>query len=276
VAQAFRATLGRLAALMGCATSRKGRTIPVLGIDVGTGGSRAILVDEARGLIASHTADHAAFASPQTAWAEQDPDDWWRACQLAIRGVLAASGVAAESIGAVGLSGQMHGAVVMDQHGTVLRPSIIWCDQRTDAECRWLDTTIGRDRLLALTSNPALTNFTLTKLLWLRTHEPALWRRVAHVLLPKDYVRLRLSGEYATDVADASGTLLLDVARRCWSEAMLDAAALDQRLLPALFESPEICARVSRDAAAATGLAEGTPIVGGGGGAGGGGRGWGG
>jgi xylulokinase len=220
-----------------------------------------VILDEARGLLAAQTADHAAFASPQTAWAEQDPEDWWRACQHAIRAVLAASGASSDSIAAIGLSGQMHGAVLLDDGGRVLRPSIIWCDQRTEDECRWLDETVGRDRLLHLTSNPALTNFTLTKLLWVRRHEPDVWRRVAHVLLPKDYVRLRLSGEYATDVADASGTLLLDVARRRWSQEMLDAAEIDRRLMPGTFESPEICARVSREAAALTGLRDGTPIV---------------
>ncbi|HEV2983195.1 MAG TPA: xylulokinase, partial [Vicinamibacterales bacterium] len=156
---------------------------------------------------------------------------------------------------------QMHGAVLLGTDGDVLRPAIIWCDQRTEAECRWLDDTIGPDRLLQLTSNPALTNFTLTKLLWVRSHEPDVWSRVRHVLLPKDYVRFRLSGEYAIDVADASGTLLLDVARRRWSQEMLDAADIDPRVLPAVFESPEICARVSRDAAALTGIPSNTPIV---------------
>jgi xylulokinase len=175
--------------------------------------------------------------------------------------VLSETRVAAGSIACVGLSGQMHGAVLLDADGEVLRPSIIWCDQRTEAECRWLDATVGRDRLLQLTSNPALTNFTLTKLLWVRTHEPDVWKRVRHVLLPKDYVRLRLSDEYAIDVADASGTLMLDVARRCWSQDMLDAADIDRRLLPGVFESPDICARVSREAAAHTGIPEGTPIV---------------
>jgi xylulokinase len=169
--------------------------------------------------------------------------------------------VAAESIACVGLSGQMHGAVLLGEGGDVLRPSIIWCDQRTEAECRWLDETVGRDRLLQLTSNPALTNFTLTKLLWVRTHEPEVWNRVRHVLLPKDYVRFRLSGELAIDVADASGTLMLDVARRRWSDEMLDAAGIDRRMLPAVFESPDICARVSRGAAALTGIPAGTPIV---------------
>jgi xylulokinase len=212
-------------------------------------------------LLASASADHAPFASPQTTWAEQDPEDWWRACQHVVRAVLAKSGIAADAVAGVGLSGQMHGAVLLGVDEGVLRPAIIWCDQRTGAECRWLDDTIGPRRLLEFTSNPALTNFTLTKLLWVRAHEPDVWRRVRHVLLPKDYIRLRLSGEHATDVADASGTLMLDVARRCWSQPMLDAAEIDPRLLPEVFESPAICARVSRDAATRTGLAPGTPIV---------------
>jgi len=206
-------------------------------------------------------ADHVPFSCPHTAWAEQEPDDWWRAAQHAIRAALTAAGVEPRDIKSVGLSGQMHGAVLLDEHDATVRPAIIWCDQRTERECEWLTDTIGRARLLALTSNPALTNFTLPKLLWVRGHEPAAWRRVRRVLLPKDFVRLRLSGEHATDVADASGTLLLDVARRQWSREVLDAAAIDPAMLPKLFESQEICARVSRAGAAATGLAEGTPIV---------------
>jgi xylulokinase len=219
-----------------------------------------LLGDNGR-LLGSATANHAAFSSPRTAWAEQDPDDWWRACHQAVRAVLSQSRVAADALTCVGLSGQMHGAVLLDARGALLRPAIIWCDQRTEVECRWLDDTIGRDRLLQLTSNPALTNFTLTKLLWVRSHEPEVWSRVRRVLLPKDYVRFRLSGEYAIDVADASGTLLLDVARRRWSREMLDAAEIDERLLPAVFESPEICARVSREAAALTSIPANTPIV---------------
>jgi xylulokinase len=237
------------------------RTIPVLGIDIGTGGSRALLLRDDGGVLASATADHAPFTSSRTSWAEQDPGDWWRACQQAIRAVLSESGTAGDAIACVGLSGQMHGAVLLGEDERVLRPSIIWCDQRTDAECRWLDETVGTERLLALTSNPALTNFTLTKLLWVRAHEPEVWSRVRHVLLPKDYVRFRLSGEHAIDVADASGTLMLDVAQRRWSREMLDAVEIDARLLPAVFESPAICARLARDAAALTGIPAGTPIV---------------
>jgi xylulokinase len=234
--------------------------MPLLGIDIGTTGSRAVAVGEDGRVLAAATADHAPFASPRTAWAEQHPDDWWRAAQIAVRTVVGA-GIDPRSIAAIGLSGQMHGAVLLDDEGQVVRPAIIWCDQRTEAECRWLNETIGTDRLLRLVSNPALTNFTLTKLLWVRRHEPEAWRRVRHVLLPKDHVRFRLSGEHATDLADASGTLMLDVERRRWSDEILDAAGIDRRILPAVFESPAICARVSRDAAASTGLVEGTPIV---------------
>ncbi len=210
---------------------------------------------------ASATAPHQPFASPGPAWAEQDPEDWWDAGQQALRTVLTRSRTDPATITAIGLSGQMHGAVLLGDRGEVLRPSIIWCDQRTSAECRWLDEHVGPRRLLDLTLNPALTNFTLTRLLWVRTHEPDVWARVRHVLLPKDYVRLRLSGAYATDMADASGTLLLDVARRRWSDEMVEATGLRRELLPEVYESPAVCAHVSREAAAATGLAPGTPIV---------------
>jgi xylulokinase len=199
--------------------------------------------------------------SPKTAWAEQEPEDWWRASREAIRTALAKTSLPSSPIRAIGLSGQMHGSVLLDAAGQVVRPAIIWCDQRTEAEAGWLTETLGAERLLALTSNPALTNFTLTKLLWVRTHEPEHWKRVRHVLLPKDFVRLRLSGEHATDVADASGTLMLDVAHRQWSQDIVAALGLESAILPRVFESAEICARVSANAAANTGLLEGTPIV---------------
>jgi len=230
-----------------------------LGIDVGTGGTRAVLVDEGGAVVASATREHAPFASPEVGWAEQDARDWWRAAAEAVRAVVAEEG--AEEIGGVGFSGQMHGAVLLDAGGEVLRPALIWCDQRTDRQCRELTERVGAERLIELVSNPALTNFTLTKMLWVREHEPELWGRVRTVLLPKDYVRLRLTGERATDVADASGTLLFDVARRRWSEQMLDAVGMDASLLPAAFESPEVTGRVSREGAEATGLREGTPVV---------------
>jgi xylulokinase len=233
----------------------------LLGIDVGTGGTRAVVVDEAGALVASATAEHAPFASPRTGWAEQDPRDWWRATAESVRAALAKAEVSGDRIACVGFSGQMHGSVLLDRGGEVLRPALIWCDQRTDSQCRSITERVGAARLVELTSNPALTGFTLPKLLWVREHEPELWARVRTVLLPKDYARFRLTGERATDVADASGTLLFDVASRRWSEAMLDAALIDRSLLPAAFESPEITGRVNAEGAAATGLRAGTPVV---------------
>jgi xylulokinase len=175
--------------------------------------------------------------------------------------VLEQDGVRADEIGCIGLTGQMHGTVLLDERGEVLRPALIWCDQRTDAQCRDITELIGAERLIELTLNPALTNFSLTKMLWVREHEPELWARVRSFLLPKDYVRFRLTGERATDVADASGTLLLDVARRRWSDEMLAATKLDKGLLPVVYESTEVTGQVSAEGAAATGLLEGTPVV---------------
>jgi len=233
----------------------------LLGIDVGTGGTRAIVVDERGQIIASATAEHAPFASPQTGWAEQDPQDWWRACGEAVHAVLTNNDIAADSIAGIGLSGQMHGATLLDERDEVVRPALIWCDQRTDAQCLAITEKVGREHLIELTCNPALTGFTLPKLLWVRDNEPDLWRRVRTVLLPKDYVRFKLTGDRATDLADASGTLLLDVTNRRWSQQMLDAAELDKSLLPTVFESPEITGRISAEAAIVTGLKEGTPVV---------------
>jgi len=232
-----------------------------LGIDVGTGGSRAVLIDSAGQIVASETIEHVPFASPETGWAEQDPDDWWRASAAAIRAVLSKDNINRESIAAIGLSGQMHGAVLLDEKDQVIRPSIIWCDQRSDIECRQLTEQIGASRLIELTCNPALTGFTLPKVLWVKDHEPEYWRRIRSLLLPKDYVRFRLTGEKATDVADASGTLLLDVSARRWSKTMLEAAELDDNVLPALFESQQITGTVSESASEQTGLRAGTPVV---------------
>jgi xylulokinase len=233
----------------------------LLGIDVGTGGTRAVILSETGKVLASATHEHAAFASPHVGWAEQDPHDWWRAAGGAIKEVLQKAGLTGEDISCIGLAGQMHGAVLLDENNQVLRPALIWCDQRTQAQCDWLNETIGAQRIIELTCNPALTNFTLTKLLWVREHEPEIWKRFRRVLLPKDYVRFRLTGEQAIDMADASGTLMLDVAHRRWSEAMMSAAGLPMSCLPRLFESPEVCARVSAEGAATTGLKAGTPVV---------------
>src|SRR5215471_18009695 len=233
----------------------------LLGIDVGTGGTRALVIDAQGTVVASASAEHQHFASPKPGWAEQDPRDWWKACGEAVRKALQTSEAKAEDIACVGFSGQMHGAVLLDASDEVVRPALIWCDQRSEPQSLELEKIFGRDTLIRLTCNPPLTNFTLTKFLWVRENEPEKWDRVAHVMLPKDYVRFRMTGERAIDMADASGTLLLDVAQRRWSKAVLDAAEIDERLLPGLFESPDVCGKVSAEGAASTGLKAGTPVV---------------
>ena len=216
-----------------------------LGIDVGTGGSRAVLINEHGQTLASETVEHIPFASPHVGWAEQDPNDWWRASAAAIRACLADGNIRAADIGAVGFSGQMHGSVFLNDKGEVLRPALLWCDQRTEKQCSEITGKIGAERLIELVSNPAVTGFTLPKILWLRENEPDVWRRVRTILLPKDYVRFRLTGDKASDVADSSGTLLFDVKKRAWSDEMLDAFDLDKSLLPAVYESIEITGVVS-------------------------------
>jgi xylulokinase len=236
-----------------------------LGIDIGTGGSRALLVDK-NGLVkASFTAAHAEITMQQPLWAEQEPDDWWRAAQLAIRGVLEQSGVKNSEIRGIGLSGQMHGLTLLDAGHKVIRPALIWCDQRSQPQVDFINSTVGKEKLLEWTANPVLTGFTLPKLLWVRDHEPAAYERVRQMLLPKDYIRFRLTGEFATEVSDASGTSLFDVVNRRWSRELAEALGVDRTILPRVYESSEISGRISTEAATATGLAAGTPVVGGGG-----------
>jgi xylulokinase len=233
----------------------------ILGIDVGTGGTRALIVDDHGRIAGSATEEHQPFASPKIGWAEQHPEDWWRATGIAVRKALVQAHLRGDQISCVGFSGQMHGAVMLDAAGDVVRPALIWCDVRTEKQCQELNDRIGAARLIQLTCNPALPNFTLTKFLWVRENEPENWKRVRHVMLPKDYVRFRLTGERAIDVADASGTLMLDVANRKWSAEVLQAAEIDPALLPTVFESPDICGKISAAGAEATGLAAGTPVV---------------
>jgi xylulokinase len=239
----------------------RGLTIHLLGIDVGTGGTRALIIDERGRVVASATEEQAPFASPEIGWAEQHPEDWWRACCVAVPKAIAKAGLHAKDISCVGFSGQMHGAVMLDDSGKVVRPALIWCDVRTNPQCRELTEKIGAQQIIEATCNPALANFTLTKLMWVREHEPENWKRVRSIMLPKDYVRFRMTGERAIDMADASGTLLLDVAHRAWSKLMLQAGEIDERSLPALFESPDVCGKVSPEGAAALGLSAGTPVV---------------
>jgi xylulokinase len=230
-------------------------------MDVGTGGTRAVVVDAAGKLVGTASSNHAPFRAEHPGWAEQDPEDWWRAAQEAIRGAIASTPEPKEPIAAIALTGQMHGAVMLDEKGAVLRPSLIWCDTRTQPECDWLTEKIGYERLIELTCNPALPNFTLTKILWVKKHQPEIFAKIRHIMCPKDYVRYRLTGEFAIDVQEASGTLLLDVTHRRWSREVAEAAGIDESWLPRVYESPEICARISEQAAGLTGLKAGTPVA---------------
>jgi xylulokinase len=235
----------------------------ILGIDVGTGGTRAVLIDQSGKVLAAHSAPHAGIHSEHIGWAEQDPNDWWRAAQDAIQGVLKLAHAEGhtDAVQAVGLTGQMHGCVMLDSNGQVLRPALIWADQRTQPQCDWLTETVGYDRLIQLVANPALPNFTLTKLLWVREHQPEIFAKIAHVLCPKDFVRYKMTGEFAMDMQEASGTLLLDVTHRRWSEELAALAGIPMSWLPKLYEGPEICARINAAGARATGLPENTPVA---------------
>jgi xylulokinase len=236
----------------------------ILGIDVSTTATKAVLIDAAGAVVGVGTSEYG-FSVPQPLWSEQDPRLWWDGAVDAIRSVLGSTGVAGADIEAIGLTGQMHGAVLLDDAGEVLRPAILWNDQRTGAECDAIRRALGPDRLVRITGNDALTGFTAPKLVWVRDHEPDTWGRTRHVLLPKDYLRLRLTGEYALDKADGAGTLLFDLAARDWSPIVLDALGIDPAWMPRTWEGPEVTGAVTAGAAAATGLRPGTPVVAGGG-----------
>ncbi len=236
----------------------------LLGIDIGTSGAKALLIDAEGAVIASATEEYPLY-TPRPLWAEQDPEDWWRATVGAIRTVLERSGVHAEDVAGLGLTGQMHGMVALDADGHVLRPCIMWNDQRTALQCAEIMDTVGRERFLALTGNLALPGFTAPKILWVRENEPEVYRRIAKVLLPKDYIRYRLTGDYATEVSDASGTVLFDVAHRRWSLEVLEALDIPPSWMPNSYESPQVTGTVSETAARETGLRPGLPVAGGGG-----------
>jgi xylulokinase len=235
-----------------------------LGIDVSTTATKALLIDDQGDVVAVAAAEYG-FDTPQPLWSEQDPALWWHGAVQSIRTVLNQAGVNPTEIDGIGLTGQMHGLVLLDGAGQVLRPSILWNDGRTAAECDLIRARLGRERLIAVTGNDALTGFTAPKILWVRTHEPAIYRHARHVLLPKDYVRLLLTGEYAMDKADGAGTLLLDLHTRTWSAEVLEALEIPPAWLPPTYEGPQITGYVTPDSAAATGLRAGTPVMAGGG-----------
>ena len=232
-----------------------------MGIDVGTGGTRALLVDSQGKEVAAFTAPHEETQMARPLWAEQHPEDWARAGIEAIRGALSQAGANADQVSGIGLTGQMHGLVMLDEAGRVIRPSLIWCDQRSQPEVDFLNSKIGAEKILESIANPMLTGFTLPKLIWVRDHEPENFARCKKILLPKDYLRYVLTGEFATDMADASGTALLDVRRRAWSYEILDILELDRALVPRVYESPEVTATISKRTAELTGLRENTPVV---------------
>jgi xylulokinase len=236
----------------------------VLGLDVSTTATKAVVLDAA-GAVQAAACPEYAFETPRPLWSEQDPQLWWSGAVYAIRAVLDASGIRGEDVDAVGLAGQMHGLVALDRDDRVLRPAILWNDQRTEVECDLIRETIGRERLIATTGNDALTGFTAPKLMWVRRHEPDVWSKIAHVLLPKDFVRLQLTEDHAVDRADGAGTLLFDLAARDWSEDVVGALGIDDAWLPPTYEGTSITGSISAEAAEATGLRAGTPVVAGGG-----------
>jgi len=234
----------------------------LLGIDIGTTGSKAVLIDSNGDVQSSVTTEYSIY-TPRPGWTEQNPEDWWNATKKSIRCVLLESDISPHEIVGIGLTGQMHGLVILDDKGVVLRPCIMWNDQRTATQCTEIISKIGFERLLGKTGKPALTGFTAGKILWVHENEPAIYRKIAHVLLPKDYVRYRLTGTFLTDVADASGTNLFNVGRRKWSVEIMDILEIPHVWLPEVTESAIVSSHVNAEAAAEAGLIAGTPVVGG-------------
>ena len=234
----------------------------LIGIDIGTSGTKTVLFDELGTVICDALVEYPMY-QPHNGWAEQQPGDWWQAVVDTLKQVTTKSGIDTAQIRGIGLSGQMHGLVMLDEKDQVIRPAIIWCDQRTAKECVEITEKIGAARLIEITANPALTGFTASKILWVRNNEPENYARCRKILLPKDYIRLMLTGEYATEVSDASGMQLLDIGGRCWSEEVLKKLEIDKSLLAPVYESPEVSGQISASAADLTGLKTGTPVVGG-------------
>ena len=234
----------------------------LLGIDLGTSGTRSVLFNPDGEVIAAKSAEYP-LSQPQNGWAEQDPQDWWDAAIATISHVVRQSGVDPRQIAALGISGQMHGLVMLDEQGRVLRPSIIWADQRTGEECEDITRLVGKERMIEITANPALTGFTASKIMWVKKHQPDIYKKTRHILLPKDYLRYKLTGDFATEVSDASGMQLLDVPGRQWSQEVLDKLGIERELLARVYESPEVTGHVSEEAARLTGLSQNTLVVGG-------------
>jgi xylulokinase len=235
-----------------------------IGIDSSTTATKALLIDE-QGDVVAVAATEYAYETPRPLWSEQDPELWWNGTAQSIRQVLADSNVRADDVHGIGLTGQMHGLVLLDEKGRVLRPAILWNDQRTAAQCDEIRARLGKQRLIDITGNDALTGFTAPKILWVQQHEPEVWRQARHILLPKDYVRYRLTGTYAIDKADGAGTILFDLKARDWSPEVLAALEIPAAYLPPTHEGPAITGYLSPEAAAATGLRVGIPVMAGGG-----------
>ncbi|MBL4934609.1 xylulokinase [Clostridium sp. YIM B02515] len=233
-----------------------------LGIDLGTSSVKIIVMDEEGKVIASLSKEYPVFY-PEQGWAEQNPEDWWNATKEGIKELIEKKQINGKTIKSIGFSGQMHGLVTLDENDKVLMPAILWCDQRTGEECEYITEVVGKDKLSKYTGNKALTGFTAPKILWIKKHRQEVYSKVSHILLPKDYIRFKLTGEYATDVSDASGTLLFDVENRVWSKEMLNALKISEDLLPKCYESSQVTGSISKEAALETGLEEGTLVVGG-------------
>ena len=234
----------------------------LIGIDLGTSATKTVLFDEVGNIIASAAREYPLY-QPQNGWAEQKPEDWREAALETLKEVVETSHINKEDIKGLGISGQMHGLVMLDEKGDVIRPAIIWCDQRTGKECEEITQRVGKERLIEITANPALTGFTASKILWVRKHEPDNYAKCRHILLPKDYIRYILTGVFATEVSDASGMQLLDVPNRCWSEEVLEKLEIERGLLPKVYESIEVTGMILPQIAQKTGLSVNTVVVGG-------------
>ena len=236
----------------------------ILGLDVSTTGSKALLIDR-KGMVLGTASSPHMLSTPKPLWSEQDPEMWWQAVIKSIRNVIAQTGVDPNEIEAIGLTGQMHGLVLLDSDDKVLRPAILWNDQRCQAQCDEIHERVGKGRFIQISGNVALTGFTAPKILWVAENEPEVYAKVSHVLLPKDFIRFKLTGKLAMDKADGSGTVLFDLKARDWSEELLDILDIPREWMPPTFEGPAVTGNVNEYAAAQCGLVEGIPVTAGGG-----------